>query len=53
MVEYTTIKIRKDMAQQIDLFILNRKHLFYKNRSDFLHDALREKIHRLNDQEGQ
>lgn len=40
--DYTTVKIRKDICATIDKIIREKKNLFYRNRTDYLHDALRQ-----------
>ena len=51
MVSYTTVKIPDPLLKEVERIITSQKNLGYRNRSEFIVEAIREKILRLNGME--
>ena len=51
MVSYTTVKIPDPLLEEVERIVKSYQKLSYRNRSEFIVEAIREKILRLNDLE--
>ena len=49
MVNYITVKIPDSLVQEVERIIKSHQKLGYRNRSEFIVEAVREKILKLSD----